>query len=395
MWTLRSLSQRFLARILSARASFYRALARIKAAFACIKAIVEFFALFVTALVVVFVLVYSYGEFSRDALIIDSFNVPKQFEEAGFTPDVVANRIFNTMQEINEGAQIEKGEVTWAHDQISIPDVEIPATKLGIKTLEEMARAIVPGAHKAKHVIGDIALQIGGPSSDKSQITVTIYLKDNRGSSRIRFVPKANEIDSMTREIAERIWEQAQPFVLASYLYEHHDSDESLKLARRIIAEEPPENNWVAAAYSLVGTILSDQRNYDEGFKNLNKSIELNSKSPFPYIALGNALASQGKLQCDKSAAEKKYDEAIEQYKKSPVPYSNWGNTLRYRKNYEDAEVKYRQAIKIDPKLVWAHNNLGLSFSQQGKYPDAIEEYQRANDIESCESQTVGKNADR
>jgi tetratricopeptide (TPR) repeat protein len=407
MWTPRWLSQRFLARILGALASFCRfAFGGIKAIITFLERTFKFIALSVPVSILVFVLVYFYPRVSRDVLIIDSFSVPKQFEEAGFTPDVVANQIFNTMQEINADAhaQIEKDEVTWARDEGSIPDVEVPGTKLGIKTFLEMARAI-PGAHKARHVIGDIvALQTGGLSVG-SQITVTIYFKDDQGS-HIRFVPKANDIDSLTREIAEKIWEQIKPFVLASYQYEHHNPEEALKLARRIIADEPPDNSQVAAAYALIGKILSEQRSYDEAFANLNKSIELNSKSPFPYIVWGNALASQGNEhahQGDKRAAETKYDGAIEQYKKaneinpkSPVPYDNWGNTLRYwskmlrdmkdqgaeKKQESAAAAMYQEAIKKDRKFVQAYNNWGLLFSLQNNYPEAIEKYQRANDID-------------
>jgi tetratricopeptide (TPR) repeat protein len=347
----------------------------------------------VTLLVFVLVL-YFYARVSHDVLIIDSFSVPKQFEEAGFTPDVVANRIGNTMQEINADAhaQIEKNEVTWARDEGSIPDVEVPGTKLGLKTLTEIARA-ASGAHKSKHVVGDIvALQTGGQSSAKIRITVTIYLKDNQGSHVIRFVPETNDIDLLTREIAEKIWEQVQPYVLASYQYEHRNLAEALKLAQRIIADEPPENSQVAAAYALVGKILSDQHNYAEAVANCKKSIDLNPKSAFPYIVWCNALASQGNDLDNPGnhlAAERKFDEAIERYKeaieinmKSPVPHNNWGNTLRYEKNFDEADALYKKAIKIDPKFVPAYNNRGLLFYRQKKYSQAIEQYQRANDID-------------
>jgi hypothetical protein len=208
MWTPHWLSQRFPARVLGALASFCRfAFTGIKAIFTCLERTFKFIALSIPVLIFVFVLVYSYPKVSRDALIIDSFSVPKQFEEAGLTPDVVANRVGNVMQEINADAhaQIEKNEVTSAHDEASIPDVEVPGTKLGLKTLVEMARAF-PGAHKAKHVVGDIvAPQTGGGTSVMSQVTVTIYIKDHQGSQVIRFVAKSDDIDLLTREIAKRL----------------------------------------------------------------------------------------------------------------------------------------------------------------------------------------------
>jgi hypothetical protein len=48
------------------------------------------FARAILAVVVLPLLFYIYREVSHDALIIDPFSVPKSFEEAGLTSDVVA-----------------------------------------------------------------------------------------------------------------------------------------------------------------------------------------------------------------------------------------------------------------------------------------------------------------
>jgi tetratricopeptide (TPR) repeat protein len=347
----------------------------------------------VTLLVFVPPLYYFCREVSHDVVIIDSFSIPKQFEEAGFTPDVVTNRIGNTMQGIAEDAhaQTEKNEVTLQRDE---PDVEVPGTKLGLKTLTEMYRAIPWWAHKATHVAGDVVAQSNsGPSAEKF-LTVTIFLKDQQGTRPpIRFVSKANDIDSLTREIAEKTWEQVTPLVLASYQYEHHDLDDALKLARQIVAEEPPENGQVAASYALIGKILADQHDCKEAVANFRESIKINSKSAFPYVVWGNALASQRNDLAEQGnalAAKKKSDEAVALYKKaiginpkSAAAYNGWGNTLRYEQNYKEADAMYQKAIKIDPKFVQAHNNRALLFYRQDNYPQAIEQFQQANAIDS------------
>jgi hypothetical protein len=294
MWTPHWLSQRFPARVLGALASFCRfAFTGIKAIFTCLERTFKFIALSVPVLVFVF---YFYPKVSRDALIIDSFSVPKQFEEAGFTPDVVANRIGHAMQEISADAhtQIEKNEVTWARDEALIPDVEVPGTKLGLKTLVDMARAL-PGAHKAKHVVGDIvALHTGGPTSVTSQVTVTVYIKGHQGDQVFGFVAKSDDINLLTQEIAQKTWEQVEPYVLASHLNQHRNSDKALKLARQIITEKPPENIQVPAAYALVGKILSEQHNYKEAVANFEKSISLNSKSAFSSHCMGQSSRLRG-----------------------------------------------------------------------------------------------------
>lgn len=362
----------------------------------------------VTLLVFVPPLYYFCREVSHDVVIIDSFSIQKEVEDAGFTSDVVTNRIGITMQGIAEDAhvQIKKNDVTLRRDE---PDVEVPGTKLGLKTLTEMYRAIPWWAHKTTHVVGDVVAQSNsGPSSEKL-LTVTIFLKDQQGTRPpISFVSKANDIDSLIREIAEKTWEQVTPLVVASYQYEHDDLDDALKLARQIVAEEPPENSQVAAAYALIGKILSDQHDCKEAVANFKRSIDLNSKSAFPYVVWGNALASQSNdlaeqantlaaknksdetIDLYKNAAKRKSDEAVAMYKKaicinprSAAAYNGWGNTLRYEQNYGEADAMYQKAIKIDPKFVQAHNNRGLLFYRQDNYPQAIEQFQEANAIDS------------
>jgi hypothetical protein len=55
------------------------------------------------ALLAVFILptlYYLYSEVTRDALIIDPFSVPRQFEEMGLKPDIMADRISDSLREI-------------------------------------------------------------------------------------------------------------------------------------------------------------------------------------------------------------------------------------------------------------------------------------------------------
>src|ERR1019366_2590344 len=52
------------------------------------------------AIVVLPLLFYVYREVTRDVLIIDPFTVPKHFEEAGLTSEVMANRIGDRLRQI-------------------------------------------------------------------------------------------------------------------------------------------------------------------------------------------------------------------------------------------------------------------------------------------------------
>src|ERR1022692_3649973 len=135
------------------------------------------------------VLFYIYREVTRDALIIDPFTVPKRFEEAGFTSEVVANGVGDELRQLETTPirmkkdnlsllrdaglrqlettpirmkkdnlsllreaglrQLETTPIRMKKDNLSllrdagaVPDVEIPGTKIGLKTIVEVTRTV-------------------------------------------------------------------------------------------------------------------------------------------------------------------------------------------------------------------------------------------------------------
>src|ERR1017187_1974184 len=109
---------------------------------------------------VLLLLFHIYREVTRDVLIIDPFTVPKHFEEAGLTSEVMANRIGNTLHqiEIATQTQMKKDNLTSLREEGSVPDVEIPGTKLGLKTFVDITRTVF-GIYP-KHISGDIVVPV-------------------------------------------------------------------------------------------------------------------------------------------------------------------------------------------------------------------------------------------
>ena len=101
---------------------------------------------------------YVYREVTRDVLIIDPISVPKRFEEAGLTPQVMADRLGERMQEIERSTQtrMKKDVLAARPGETAIPEIEIPGTKLGLRTVVDVARSVF-GRHP-KHIGGDIVL---------------------------------------------------------------------------------------------------------------------------------------------------------------------------------------------------------------------------------------------
>jgi len=332
------------------------------------------------ALVVVPLLLYVFREVRRDALVIDPFSVPKQYEEAGLTPEVIANRIGNSLRKIEADAKtvMKKDNLESLRDEGSTPDVEIPGTKLGLKTLVDITRAVL-GVYP-KHVSGDIVVLVAPASSSaKPQVRVTVYLTQGRDRSRAFVLDTdANDMDTLASATAEMILGQVNPYVLAVHRYDHGQVDGVEKLLLDITQDPSEDPKHVSAAFNFLGNVLDDQNKYAEAIVKFQKAIELDPKFAMAYNNWGYALDDRNKYD----EAIVKFQKAIDLDPKLAMAYNNWGYALDHQHKYDEAIIKYQKAIDLDPKDVMAYNNWGNSLDGQEKYDEAVLTYQKAIELD-------------
>jgi tetratricopeptide (TPR) repeat protein len=330
------------------------------------------------------VLFYVYREMTRDVLIIDPFTVPKRFEEAGLTSEVMANRIGDTLRQIELATQtyMKKDNLTSLPDEASTPDVEIPGTKLGLKTFVDITRSVF-GIYP-KHISGDIVFPVTVPSNAdlpfaKNQATVTIYVTQGRTRNpAVSIVVGGDDVGMLVQRTAETILGQVNPYVFAVYHYDHHEYGKAIEIAQEIIQNLSEDRLHKTAAFNLLGCVLRDEEKYDDAITNYRKAIDLDPNFAHAYYNLGNVLQD-----------EEKYDDAIVNYRKAidldlkfAFAYNNLANALEDQKKYEDAIVNYRKAIDLNPKFALAYNNLGSVLRDERKYEDAIVNYRKAIDLD-------------
>jgi tetratricopeptide (TPR) repeat protein len=360
-------------------------------------------------------LFYIYGEATHDALIIDPFSVPKSFEEIGLTPEVIANRIGDAMRQIESGAQqkrMKTDSLTSLHDEGSRPDVEIPGTKVGLKTVVEIVRGVF--RINPRHVSGDIVIIKGGESSTtKPQFKITVYITQGRNRSQpISLAVTANDMDMLAQDSAEMILREVNPYILAAYLYDHGETDKVIEILYAMVRDPAQDRDHIAAARNLLGNALVDEGRDDEAVTNYQKAIELDPKHAFAYYDWGLLLYDQENyseavskyqkaIELDPQdpdaynelgnvfVQQKRYDEAVTKYQKAAEldpkdadVYNNWGNMLVGQKRYEEAVVKYQKAIEVDPKSPDAYNNWGDMLAEQKKYDEAVVKYQKAIEVD-------------
>jgi tetratricopeptide (TPR) repeat protein len=332
------------------------------------------------ALFVLPLLLYVYREVTRDSLVIDPFSVPKQYEEAGLTPEVVANRIGNAMRQIEAEARTEmkKDNLESIHDEGSTPDVEIPGTKLGLKTLVDITRAVF-GVYP-KHVSGDIVAQAATDPSSKPEVKVTVYLTQGRRRSlAFDLVADANNIDSLAKATAERILGQVNPYILAEhrYAYATDQGQEAAEILQGIIQDSSEDQKHVLAALDLLGTVLRDHQQYDEAVLEYQKAIKLNPKYAAAHVGLGIVLEDRHKQ--DEAVVE--YQKAIKLDPKHAAAYYNLGKARYFQHKYDDAILEYQKAIKLNPKYASAYYWWGLALSEKGKPDEAKEKFAKAREL--------------
>jgi tetratricopeptide (TPR) repeat protein len=320
----------------------------------------------------------------RDALIIDPLTVPKQFEEAGITSEVMANRVGAALTQIEIATQtrMKKDRLAFHGEEASVPDVEIPGTTVGLKTVVEIIRTVF-GIYPER-ISGDIVVPVhASPSAVSSQARqqakVTIYLRVGRSRSvPVSVVGSAADVEMLVQRTAEAVLGQVNPYVLAAYREEHHQYEDAIEIVKRMIQDSSVGRRYKESAYIVWGNALAGQKRYDDAVAKYQKAIELDPKDPLAYNNWGIVL--YGQKRYDDAVA--KYQKAIELDPKDPRAYNYWGVVLNDQKRYDDAVAKYQKAIELDPKDPRAYNDWGVVLYGQKRYDDAVAKYQKAIELD-------------
>src|SRR5713101_2041194 len=96
------------------------------------------------ALLVLFLTGVVLPEVLRPVVLIDPVSVPKLLEEQGFTGQVVAAEIADQTASMEEAIKTAapRGQLRLASDS-SIPDIEVPETKLSIRSIVQLLQVVL------------------------------------------------------------------------------------------------------------------------------------------------------------------------------------------------------------------------------------------------------------
>jgi tetratricopeptide (TPR) repeat protein len=134
-------------------------------------------------------------------------------------------------------------------------------------------------------------------------------------------------------------------------------------------------NAVLAAATVLAGILTFKQADtWHDSERLWTHALRTGSGGPIAQNNLGNALASNGKLE----AAATQYREAIAGRTGYPEAHNNLGVVLSRQGRFDEAIAEFRQAILQRPEYADAQVNWGVALGQAGKQLEAIEHFREA-----------------
>jgi tetratricopeptide (TPR) repeat protein len=345
-------------------------------------------------------LVYVVRELFRDVLIFEPLTVPKRFEEAGLTSGVMANRIGAALDELETSIKsvVMKKDVLGYLYSETTPEIEIPGTKIGLKTIVELFRNLLR-VHP-KHICGDVVFPVQpadatpGWRSTKEPVTVTIYLKRGRSElQRISAVVADWDQTALVRRSAEISLELANPYLFAALLMSRKEYSRAIEVARKVtespsegVFRRKAERNLKKSGFYIWGLILLTEKQNAEAAVKFEQAIQQDPEFAFAYLCWGNALYEQNQNE----KAVKKYQKATEIDPKYAEAYYGWGNALLSSTKYKDAAAQYEKATVVKPDYSDAYNNWGQALHESGEYREAIVKYKRAAELAPTASVYLG-----
>ena len=345
-------------------------------------------------------LVYVVRELFRDVLIFEPLTVPKRFEEAGLTSGVMANRIGAALDELETSIKsvvMKKDVLGYLYSEIT-PEIEIPGTKIGLKTIVELFRNLL--RVYPKHICGDVVFPVQpadatpGWRSTKEPVTVTIYLKRGRSElQRISAVVADWDQTALVRRSAEISLELANPYLFAALLMSRKEYSRAIEVARKVtespsegVFRRKAERNLKKSGFYIWGLILLTEKQNAEAAVKFEQAIQQDPEFAFAYLCWGNALYEQNQNE----EAVKKYQKATEIDPKYAEAYYGWGNALLSSTKYKDAAAQYEKATVVKPDYSDAYNNWGQALHESGEYREAIVKYKRAAELAPTASVYLG-----
>ena len=210
-------------------------------------------------------------------LVVRPFSVPPDMAARGMTGEVVATRMLDRLDAMQQRTVSTRAERTYANDWGEDVEVQIPQTGVSVSELQTLLR---------------------GWLGDETRITGEIVrLPDGRLSVATRagggggepLVGSEEELGPLVQQAAERVYRATQPERFAAYLAGQGKREEAIAVYRELANTGSRERR--AWAYSLWGDLEREPR---RALELQRRAAELDPRLPNAAEGAANALSALG-----------------------------------------------------------------------------------------------------
>ncbi|RMH74721.1 MAG: tetratricopeptide repeat protein [Cyanobacteria bacterium J007] len=165
----------------------------------------------------------------------------------------------------------------------------------------------------------------------------------------------------------------AMRFASAAQFYQARSLAAARQIAEELLGETPDS----VEVLGLLGTIASDEGDWQRAIAYYRKALELEPDSAQIHYNLANTFSNSG--ECDRAIAH--YRQAIALRPHYPQAFYNLGNLYQHRGEKKVAIAYYQQAIALDPQYAKAYNNLAILLQNSGDFSGAIAQFSQLIDL--------------
>ena len=228
------------------------------------------------ALALLGLIIYAvYSAATDQSVVVNSFQVPPAFAQAGDNGTVVASQFLDQLQILQASSRSSQAakvlQDAWSNNiQLQVPDVHV--------SLGDIRRTLHNWLGHETRINGDLVLQ-------DQQLTLTVR---GTGFSAKSFTGRLQDLQKMLSAAAEYVYGQAEPYLFSAYLEQHRRDAEAIALVKAAYPTAASKDQpWLLNSW---GIALSDQNQNAASLEKLEQAIRLN---PHFWIAYPNVQDGQ------------------------------------------------------------------------------------------------------
>lgn len=298
---------------------------------------------------------------------IQAFNMPKSFEDAGYSGPVMARKLVDELSSVQSFiSSVKENELENIQNANDKPDLDVEVMGIGL-TLNSIT-------YHLRELLGRPNRSIGGEITDIDSI-LTLNLRvtgapvqnfsyDYSNTSRVI------GLDSITYDAAKAIIQFLDPYRMAVYHQRNGDFQSSLKVINYILREKKEDTDW---AYVAWGNLLDKQGDLVAAAEKFEQATIINPKL---VIAWRNWAWLE--------LRQKNNDLAIDLMRKSlnldKTSAEGWNSLafcLKQTEQFAESEKAYKNAIKHDPTNIDWYNNYAEFKGMQGDTSAVVDIFQK------------------